>query len=207
MKSVLRSLAFVGAITLAAVAHAQLQKATPVASAVNTDPNSNPEGNKGSAPGRLPDRILCMPQADSLYVGVDGPTLLAQTDDEIVWAAEEMHHIRRIFLRGGHTANLTPNFLGEAIGTWDGDTLVVETTGLKRLPAGAKLVERWTKSADGALITIEAGNVDAQGQPIGAPRTLRLGWAAGQQVMEWMCEDYNDEWLPGGSDFDDQVAR
>jgi hypothetical protein len=36
--------------------------------------------------------------------------------------------------------------------------------------------------------------------------TNTLGWRTGDQVLEWMCEDYNDEWLPGGADFNDQVG-
>jgi hypothetical protein len=170
------------------------------------DPNLNPEGNRGSV-GRLPDRVLCMPQGDPTYVGVDGPTLIVQTPEQIVWAAEEMHHIRRIFLDGGRAASARSSYLGEALGRWDGNTLVIETRNLRKLPPGAALVERWSKAADGSQVKIEYGNVDAKGQALSETRTLTLGWAGGQQVMEWLCEDYNDEWLPGGTDYDDQLAR
>jgi hypothetical protein len=171
------------------------------------DPNTNPAGNRGSVNGQLPDRILCLPQSDPTYTGVDGPTLITQTPEQIIWAAEEMHHIRRIFLVGAHTPNFKPNYLGEAVGRWDGNTLVVETQGLRTQAVGAKLVERWSKNADGTTLSIESGTVDASGNATGRQRTMALGWSSGAQVYEWMCEDYNEEWLPGGTDFDDQVAR
>jgi hypothetical protein len=171
------------------------------------DPNTNPAGNRGNSNGQLPDRILCLPQSDPTYTGVDGPTLITQTPEEIIWAAEEMHHIRRVFLVGAHTPNFKPNYLGEAVGRWDGNALVVETQGLRNQPAGAKLVERWSKSADGTALNIESGTVDVSGKATGRQRTMVLGWSSGAQVYEWMCEDYNEEWLPGGTDFDDQVAR
>jgi hypothetical protein len=87
------------------------------------------------------------------------------------------------------------------------NALVVETQGLRNQPAGSKLVERWSKSADGTTLNIESGSVDGSGKVTGRQRTMALGWSSGAQVYEWMCEDYNEEWLPGGTDFDDQVAR
>lgn len=156
--------------------------------------------------GVLPDRIICLPPANN-SVGGDGPLLITQTPEQITWAAEEMHAIRRIFLKGESSKNFKPNYLGEAIGHWDGNTLVVETSYLKSLPAGAKMVERWTKSADGKNIQIQTTNVDVSGKPIGNARTSGLTWSPGEELLEWICEDYNDEWLPGGTDFKDQVAK
>jgi hypothetical protein len=165
----------------------------------------NPTGNVGAA-GRLPDRILCLPQAGT-QVGVDGPLLLVQTPEQITWASEEMHTIRRIFLTGDYSKNFKSNYYGEALAHWDGNTLVVETAGLKSLPAGSKMIERWNKSADGKTLTMQQGTEDASGKLVGAMRSTALQWRANDQVYEWMCEDYNDEWLPGGTDYDDQVGN
>jgi hypothetical protein len=151
-------------------------------------------------PGALSDRILCLPQPGPT-IGVDGPLLLIQTRQQITWVAEEMHHLRRIYLTGEPSKNLKPSFLGEAFGRWDGNTLVVETGSLKRLQPGAKMVERWTKSADGSRIDMTITDVDASGAPLGKARSQALVWRPGQQVLEWICEDNNDEWLPGGSEY------
>lgn len=156
--------------------------------------------------GGLSDRILCLPESGT-KVGRDGPLLIVQTPEQITWAAEEMHTIRRIFLQGGHTRSFKPNYLGEAVGHWEGNTLVVETRSLKRLAAGAKLIERWTKSADGRTFQMQIAQVDGEGKPIDAMPTQTLQWRGGEEVLEWMCEDYNDEWLPGGADYSDQVKQ
>ncbi len=163
-------------------------------------------GAAAGANGALPDRILCLPSAGTT-VGVDGPLLLVQTPEQITWAAEEMHVVRRIFLAGAHTPGFKPNYLGEAIGHWDGDTLVVETVGVKSQPPGARVIERWNKSADGKTLAMTITSVDAGGTPIGTPRTQNVTWRPGEEVLEWMCEDFNDEWLPGGADFADQVGK
>lgn len=168
------------------------------------NPN-NPEGNVGRT-GRLPARILCLPQ-DPMYTGVDGPTLIIQTPEQITWASEEMHHIRRIYMSNEHSKNVKPGYEGDAIAHWEGNTLVVETTGLRSQPAGAKMIERWNKSADGKTINIQYGYVDASGKASGATRNTSLSWASGQDMLEWICEDFNDEWLPGGADYDDQVGK
>jgi hypothetical protein len=139
-------------------------------------------------------------------VGSDGPLLLVQTPEQITWAAEEMHTIRRIFLSGDYTPGFKTNYYGEALGHWDGETLVIETRNLKSLPAGATQVEHWTKSADGRTLEMKISAVGGDGAVIGSTRTNVLSWRTGDQVLEWMCEDYNDEWLPGGTDFNDQLG-
>lgn len=165
-----------------------------------------PDQNAAVPNGALPDRIICLPQA-ATQAGGDGPLLIVQTPEQITWAAEEMHTIRRIFLKGEHTKNFKPNYLGEAIGHWEGNTMVVETIGLKSLPAGAKMIERWTKSPDGSSFEMKISNVDADGKPIGNTRTQTVNWRSGEEMLEWICEDYNDEWLPGGADYTDQVKK
>jgi hypothetical protein len=175
-------------------------------SGAGTDGGGFPPGNAANTAGRLPDRILCLPQSGTM-VGVDGPLLLVQTPEQITWASEEMHTIRRIYLSGDYTKNFKPNYYGEALGHWDGNTLVVETRNLKNLAAGAMQVERWTKSADGKSLEMKVGTTGADGKAIGNMRSSSLSWRTGDQVLEWMCEDYNDEWLPGGTDFNDQVGK
>jgi hypothetical protein len=162
-------------------------------------------GGTGSG-GKLSPRVVCVPP-EGTTTGVDGPLLIVQTASQITWAAEEMHSIRRIYFTGSFTPDFKPNFLGEAIGHWEGNTLVVETRGLKALPAGARMVEHWSKSADGRQIEMSIEQQDMNGAALGAARTQRLNWAPGDKLLEWMCEDYNDEWLPGGQDYNDQVSH
>lgn len=158
------------------------------------------------APGDLPYRILCLPTSTT-QVGSDGPLLLIQTPEQITWASEEMHAIRRIFLTGSYTRDFKPNYYGEALGHWEDNTLVIETVGMKSLPAGAKMVERWTKGADGRTLQMQIGYVDAGGKQMGSARTQTLALRPDDQLLEWICEDYSDGWMPGGANFEDQVGK
>lgn len=164
------------------------------------DPNLNPAGNQ-SENGMLSSRFLCLPQ-EPLYTGVDGPTTITQTPELINWSSEEMHHHRRIYLTGSLPKNPKPSYLGVSVGRWEGNTLVVETVGLKSQKDGTKMVERWTKSADGKKLNIDLSYVDAAGKQT-TGRGTTLNWANGLETLEWICEDNNEEWLPGGSAYED----
>lgn len=169
------------------------------------DTGFNPPGNAATN-GQLPSRILCLPQ-EPLSSGVDGPTTIIQTPEEINWASEEMHHLRRIYLTGSLPTNPTPSFLGVSVGHWEGNTLIVETVGLKSQKTGVKMIEKWSKSDDGKTLNISYGYVDAAGKATGNNRNMSMSWANGQETLEWICEDYNDEWLPGGTDYEDQIGK
>jgi hypothetical protein len=168
------------------------------------NPDLNPTGNQASA-GQLPSRILCLPQ-EPLYTGVDGPTTLTQTPELINWSSEEMHHHRRIYLTGSLPTNPKPSYGGVSVGHWDGNTLVVETVGLNSQKTGTKMIERWTKTADGKQLNIAVSYVDAAGKTTKG-RDVGLNWANGLETLEWFCEDYNDEWLPGGAAYEDTVGK
>ena len=169
-----------------------------------SNPDLNPAGNQSSS-GKLPARLLCLPQ-EVLYTGVDGPTTLTQTPELINWSSEEMHHHRRIYLTGALPRDPKPSYGGVSVGHWEGNTLVVETVGLNSQKAGTKMVEHWTKSADGKDLHIAVSYVDADGSTR-AGRDLTLHWANGLETLEWFCEDNNEEWLPGGPGYKDQVGR
>ena len=49
----------------------------------------------------------------------------------MVMLFEDLSHgmMRSIYLKRGHPASVKPTWLGDSVGHWDGDTLVVDTTG------------------------------------------------------------------------------
>ena len=116
--------------------------------------------------GDLSPAVNCWP------VGVPGfllltiqPIFFIPGPKEVVMVWQGDHHqMRRVYLTGGHSQNVTPSWFGESIGHYEGDTLVVDTVGLNTktvtdfffTPHTDKLhvVERFRVSADGR--TMEA---------------------------------------------------
>ena len=74
------------------------------------------------------------PEAHRLPAGVPRmnpfPWKIMQTDKLLVMLFEgNIHSYRQVFLDRRHFKDLEPTWYGESIGTWDGDTLVVDTVG------------------------------------------------------------------------------
>ena len=86
----------------------------------------------------------CIPWAAPL---AGGPAVwkIVQTPALIAILYEDFNHFRQIFLDGrGFPENLNPTWLGYSVGHWEGDTLVVESTGYNGkidLPGGAPSTE------------------------------------------------------------------
>jgi hypothetical protein len=89
--------------------------------------------NQGANPAQQlnPSWSGCMPE---------GPTEvmrrrafeLRQFPDVVLLMYDQDHGVRRVYMDGrGHPANLRPTWMGHSIGRYDGDTLVVDTVGIK----------------------------------------------------------------------------
>ncbi len=73
----------------------------------------------------------------------DGITILYDQDDQV----------RRIRLNSSHPAKVTPSPMGDSIGHYEGDTLVVDTIGIK--PGPYALVDRYGSPVSDALHVVE----------------------------------------------------
>ena len=82
---------------------------------------------------------------------------IVQTEDSIMILAEMVHDARVIRLNSEHRADHIRTWLGDSVGHWEGDTLVVETTNFTKQPAlyGAdenlQVTERFTRLDDDTL--------------------------------------------------------
>jgi hypothetical protein len=78
---------------------------------------------------------------------------IVQTQDEVAIEVEMVHDVRHIRLAGGHAPDNVKLWMGDSVGHWEGDTLVVETTNMRPeqnfrgASAGSKIVERFTRVA------------------------------------------------------------
>jgi len=83
---------------------------------------------------------------------------IVQTEDHVMILLEMVHDARIIRLNSDHGSDDNRKWLGDAVGRWEGDTLVVETknftpyTGLYGGDENLHLTERFTKLDDGNLL-------------------------------------------------------
>jgi hypothetical protein len=93
---------------------------------------------------------LCLPDGHPREALAPYAQQIVQTSDTVVFLYEYMHFFRVIPIGKPHPQNVDPTFMGSAVAVWDGDTLVIDTVGLRE----------WTLSASNgwhsdALHTIE----------------------------------------------------
>jgi hypothetical protein len=89
---------------------------------------------------------------------------LVQTDDYVYQLFEYNQNWRQIAIDAAHSPDEPPTWYGNAVGKWDGDTLVVDTTGFKDvtwldsrgLPHTdqLRLVERFRREGDALAVEI-----------------------------------------------------
>jgi len=83
---------------------------------------------------------------------------IVQTEDHLVILLEMVHDARVIRLDAEHTKPDHRKWLGDSIGHWEGDTLVVETTNFREFTGlyggdeNLHLMERFTRLEDGDLL-------------------------------------------------------
>jgi len=132
---------------------------------------------------------------------------IVQTPDAVMIQVEMVHDARVIRINGKHLPkNITP-WLGDSIGHWEGDTLVVETTnlnpgqkahyGIKQrfyLPPTGKVTESFTRvAADQILYQFTVEDGEAYTQPWKAEVPLH---ATQDHIYEYACHEGNYA-LPG----------
>lgn len=146
----------------------------------------------------------CRPGAVSAMVMAMNSIMVLQSASEITLLFEEPRLVRRIRLNGTHPRRLAPSYLGDSIGHWEGDTLVVDTVGYNgdfeldafALPTSRKLhtIERITKAADGKRVDVQVTIIDPE--HYSRPFTASRGWkVSGQRhQLEYDCmENPRDE--------------
>ncbi len=143
-------------------------------------------------------RMRCRPQfqmGSSPYAGQ-----IIQTPGRVTLITEFNHIIRRIYLDEQFPETIEPSYTGYSIGHWEGDTLVVETRGLKsdalgmsRLKRIDRVLERIHKTDDGSVVqeaTLEGTN--AQGGIETMSLSARNVPRPELHLMEFICEDTAD---------------
>ena len=141
--------------------------------------------------------ISCRPGAVSTMTMPREKIVILQAADEVTLLFEMPRMVRRIRMNGAHPASVEPGYVGDSIGRWEGDTLVVDTIGFngyaeldaRGQPTSPKLhtVERYTVSADGTSIDIEVTITDPEYYE--RPFTIKRSWkkSASRHPFEYDC--------------------
>jgi hypothetical protein len=125
---------------------------------------------------------------------------IVQTKDQVLIQVEMVHDVRVIRLNGKHRPSGVKLWLGDSIGRWEGETLVIETTnfredqGFRGASVNRKVTERLTRVSPQQIVysfTIED------------PASFETSWsgelafnATNQNIYEYACHEGNYA-LPG----------
>jgi hypothetical protein len=120
---------------------------------------------------------------------------IVQTDDHVVIEIEMVHDARIVRMNSEHLPAEIRKWLGDSIGRWEGDTLVVDTTnfhpqsGVRGGSENAHVVERFTKLANGDVLyrfTVDDPSVWT------APWSGEYVWrASDERLFEYACHEGN----------------
>jgi hypothetical protein len=71
----------------------------------------------------------CLPSGTPSVLNLLDHMMIVQTPAEVLFIYERDHHVRHIYLNQSHSSIAGHSWWGESIGHYEGDTLVVDTTG------------------------------------------------------------------------------
>jgi hypothetical protein len=74
----------------------------------------------------------CRPMAPPFALAMQlGFEMLRSANGDIAIVYDQNMNVRHVRMNGAHPANLTPSPMGDSVGRWDGDALVIDTVGIK----------------------------------------------------------------------------
>jgi hypothetical protein len=159
-------------------------------------------GDRGVAVGETNDPVYeCFPPGTPRVYLHPFPVELIETPGRVLMVFEYDHLIRQVYTDGReHRTDLAPMWMGDSIGRWEGDTLVIETTNFRsdQVFRGAsenlKVTERLTRVSPQQIVyrfTIDDPT------SFEAPWSGELAFNATQQnIYEYACHEGNYA-LPG----------
>jgi hypothetical protein len=139
------------------------------------------------------------------FGGTSGPPMMPvlynnhyqiqQTGDSVVILVEMVHDARIVRLGGVHPPANVRSWMGDSIGHWEGDTLAVETTNLRREEGlrgpedDMKVIERFTRvSPQQILYQFEVVDPAAFSAPVKGEEALNF---TKDKIYEYACHEGN----------------
>ena len=158
------------------------------------------ERSENLGKGRPSERCLTHGVTDFDALGINWKII--QTPGMIAVLYEAYNHYRQIFLDGRPLPKPTqPAYLGYSVGRWEGETLVVETTGFNDIgwlddgghpqTESLHVTERFRRRDFGHMdLQLTIDDPKAYTRPWGP--TLRLNFQPDDELMESICENEKD---------------
>ena len=144
----------------------------------------------------------CLPRGVPDTIGEPYPIQIIQTPTQVVLLYEAGEYFRVIPTDGrDHPKDLDPTWMGNSVGHWDGDTLVVDVTGVNdkvsvgeyRHTTAYHVVERFQRTAYDTLkysATIDDPNVFEEPWTEVGTFTLHPEW----DIQEYICNENNKDY-------------
>jgi hypothetical protein len=101
---------------------------TPEAAAVVKQKGELAIAGKGFPNAQDQCRPMAPPFAFAMQLGFE---MLPSADGNIAILYDQNMNVRHIRMNGTHPAKVAPSPMGDAVGRWDGDVLVIDTVGIK----------------------------------------------------------------------------
>ena len=173
---------------------------------------NHPIGGEYTALTSNDPNFACLPPGVPNVYTHAYPVEFLQVRGRVIMFFEYGHLVRQIFTDGReHVKDANPTWMGDSIGKWDGDTLVVDSTGFNDKTwldvtghphsEALHVVERMRRADhDTLMIDITIDDPQAYTKPIKSQRKyiLKPEW----NIMEYICEDNR----VGFNDFEKKVG-
>jgi len=149
------------------------------------------------------------PEGLCLFAGIPRASIsgvpfeIVQNSKRVAFLYELMWTFRSIPVDGrGHPQDIEPSFWGNSTGSWDGDTLVIDSTGFKDKLTwldddahphsdAMHVVERWTRTdADHLAHSVTVDDPKFYTKPFTFSRVF-VAMAPGQELYEMACDENN----------------
>ncbi|HYM18347.1 MAG TPA: hypothetical protein VEU06_07285 [Micropepsaceae bacterium] len=95
----------------------------------------------------------CAPQSPPFIFGMELGVQIMQGKSEITMLYNQDSQVRHIRMNATHPAHVAPSYMGDSIGRYEGDTLVVDTVGVK--PGRIAVMDRYGTPFDETMHLVE----------------------------------------------------
>jgi hypothetical protein len=132
------------------------------------------------------------------------PFQIFQLSDRVLFVFEGGAHVWRTIYTDGraHQKDPNPSFLGDSVGHWEGDTLMVDVIGFNEVTwldqAGhphtdaLHVIERFTRT-NGMTLHYEVTVDDPKAYTKPWTTSYTIPWAPGVELYEYICQENNKD--------------